>query len=308
MRNIICIILIFAMFLFLGTKVEDSYMNDVEKLHKEILYPTVRVIAKDSGGSGTVIYSKKDESGKIRTFILTNHHVIEDLITIKKQWNSLYKKEIKTEVTSLARVDIFKYNNYSSCVGSFQIEAEIKAYSHSSDGYDVALLELKDTESVIGNIANLYPKDKIDDIHIFDEVWACGAALLHPPIATRGIISFMDDIIDNHVYWMSTANIIYGNSGGAVYRFSSDRNKYEYIGIPARISISGWKDAVTHMGYFVPITNIYKILDENCYQFIYDSNYTYEQCEKMRKEKRDKENKRMMFMEDEKSDVSGGDN
>ena len=45
-------------------------------------------------------------------------------------------------------------------------------------------------------------------------------------------------------------------------------------------------DAITHMGYFIPIDRIKALLDENCYQFIYDDSYTMKKCEKLRKDKK----------------------
>ena len=98
----------------------------------------------------------------------------------------------------------------------------------------------------------------------------------------------MDDEIEHYKYWMSSAPTIFGNSGGAVYRFSSKRKKYEYIGVPSRISIQpmGFSaDAITHMGYFIPIDRVYKLLEDNDYQFIYDDSISIEDCKKARKEK-----------------------
>jgi hypothetical protein len=53
-------------------------------------------------------------------------------------------------------------------------------------------------------------------------------------------------------------------------------------------------DAITHMGFFVPINRIYKFLDDNCYQFIYDPEYTYEKCQELREEKK-KERERLLL-------------
>ena len=100
---------------------------------------------------------------------------------------------------------------------------------------------------------------------------------------------YMDDEIEHYKYWMSSAPTIFGNSGGAVYRWSGNRKKYEYIGIPSRISIQpmGFSaDAITHMGYFIPIDRIYDLLDENNYNFIYDENVSLEECEKERNNKK----------------------
>ncbi|MBC8436983.1 hypothetical protein H8D85_01520 [bacterium] len=119
-------------------------------------------------------------------------------------------------------------------------------------------------------------------------MFAVGASLGHPPIASHGHISYMDDEMDHFKYWMSSAPTIFGNSGGAVYRWSPGRTRYEYIGVPSRISVQpiGFSvDAITHMGYFIPIDRVYKLLDDNCFQFIYDKEFTPEQCEEMREAK-----------------------
>ena len=50
-------------------------------------------------------------------------------------------------------------------------------------------------------------------------------------------------------------------------------------------------DAITHMGYFIPIDRIYSLLENNDYQFIYNSEYTIEDCEKERKSKQSPEKK-----------------
>ena len=86
-------------------------------------------------------------------------------------------------------------------------------------------------------------------------------------------------------------------SGGAIFRYSGEREQYEFLGIPARIAINiaGFSaDAITHMGYFVPINRIYKLFDEYFYQFIYDDKYTIEQCEELRKEYKKEQEKLLL--------------
>ena len=140
----------------------------------------------------------------------------------------------------------------------------------------------------------MFPLDDIDNVHIFDEVYAVGASLGHPPVASDGHISYMDDEIEHFKCWMSSAPTIFGNSGGAVYRWSANRKQYEYIGIPSRISIQlmGFSaDAITHMGYFIPIDRVYKLLEDNDYQFIYDESKSIDDCKKARKKKQKPEKK-----------------
>ena len=261
--------------------------KEIIQKHEQMFYPTVRVRTKKAGGSGTVVYSEnyKDE---VYTYVITNHHVIADSVHLEKKWDPVLKRKIDKEILDTVFVEFFRYNNYSHTVGSFAVEADIVAYSEVNGGQDWALLRVRDKENTADWVANMFPLDDIDNVHIFDEVYAVGASLGHPPVASDGHISYMDDEIEHYKYWMSSAPTIFGNSGGAVYRWSSTRKRYDYIGIPSRISIQpmGFSaDAITHMGYFIPIDRVYNLLEENDYQFIYDDSVSIEDCQKSRKKK-----------------------
>jgi S1-C subfamily serine protease len=261
--------------------------KEIIQKHEQMFYPTVRVRTKNAGGSGTVVYSEK-YNDEVYTYVITNHHVISDSVKVEKKWDPVLKRKVDKEILDTVYVEFFRYNNYSHTVGSFAVEADIVAYSEVNGGQDWALLRVRDKENTADWVANLFKLKEIDNIHIFDEVFAVGASLGHPPVASDGHISYMDDEIDHYKYWMSSAPTIFGNSGGAVYRWNVDNKQYEYIGIPSRISIQpmGFSaDAITHMGYFIPIDRIYNLLEENDYQFIYDSNFSIEDCQKARKAK-----------------------
>jgi len=255
--------------------------------HEQMFYPTVRVRTKKAGGSGTVVYSEKHK-GEVYTYVITNHHVISDSVKIEKKWDPVHKRKMDKEKLDTVHVEFFRYNNYSHTVGSFAVEADIVAYSEVEGGQDWALLRVRDKENKADWVANLFPLKDLDNVHIFDQTYAVGASLGHPPVASEGMITYMDDEIDSYKYWMSSAPTIFGNSGGAVYRWSGARKQYEYIGVPSRISIQpmGFSaDAITHMGYFIPIDRVYKLLEENNYQFIYDAEFTIEDCEDAREGK-----------------------
>ena len=261
--------------------------KEIIQKHEQMFYPTVRVRTKKAGGSGTVVYSEKYKD-EVYTYVITNHHVIADSVHLEKKWDPVVKRKVDKEILDTVFVEFFRYNNYSHTVGSFAVEADIVAYSEVNGGQDWALLRVRDKENTADWVANMFPLDDIDNVHIFDEVYAVGASLGHPPVASDGHISYMDDEIEHYKYWMSSAPTIFGNSGGAVYRWSDNRKRYEYIGIPSRISMQpmGFSaDAITHMGYFIPIDRVYKLLEDNDYQFIYDSKISIEDCNKARKKK-----------------------
>ena len=263
--------------------------KEIIQKHEQMFYPTVRVRTKKAGGSGTVVYSKKHKD-EVYTYVITNHHVIADSVKIEKKWDSVLKRKIDKEKLDTVFVEFFRYNNYSHTVGSFAVEADIVAYSEVEGGQDWALLRVRDKENTADWVANMFPLEDLDNVHIFDKSYAVGASLGHPPVASEGMITYMDDEIDSYKYWMSSAPTIFGNSGGAVYRWSDNRKRYEYIGIPSRISIQpmGFSaDAITHMGYFIPIERVYKLLEENDYQFIYDESKSIDDCNKARKKKQE---------------------
>lgn len=276
--------------------------NNIKKKHDEILYVSALVKTDKAGGSGTVVYSKPTKKGseEYETYILTNWHVIEDAISVKKEWDPLLSKRIDKERRKTVNAEFYRYQNMSRNVGRTAIEADIMTYNRDRD---IALVKLRSNEQV-KNVAKLYLGD-VKDVHIFDPVYVCGCSLGHSPIPTRGEITSQDDEIENHPYWMSNGQIIYGNSGGGVFLIKQDEVKgeeeYLFIGIPSRISVVGWGDSITHMGYFIPIHSIYEWLEKECYQFIYDLKFTSEKCEKMRKKKKEKAQK--LF--EEKREVEG---
>jgi S1-C subfamily serine protease len=244
--------------------------------HIGALYPTVRVRAKSAGGSGTVLWSK-EVNGEYVTFVLTNHHVIKSLINVEKKYRPDLKRELPVETRGTAQVEFFQYRDGSRNDRTYSVKADIVAYEEDQD---LALLQVRSVQKA-EYIAKLAPRGKEVEIQLFDKVYAVGAAMGHPPIATVGHITHMDDEIEDFEYWMTTAQIIFGNSGGAVFLAET----LEFIGVPSRVAVAniGWSSsAITHMGYFIPFWRIYDWLEDNYYQFIFDSDVDYEWCEEER--------------------------
>lgn len=208
---------------------------DIEKKHKEILWTTVRVRAGNSWGSGTVIYSGQDSKGNWHNYVLTCEHVVHENIKIDTRFDPRVGYDVKKEIRLPCEVEFFYYDKYSICQGvSGSCKADIVAYDVDND---LALLELRRNQK-IDYVSYLFPKDRYDEIHVFDRVYAVGAAMGHEPIVTEGIICFMNDILEEgKEYWLSNAPVIFGNSGGAVFRYSPERGRYELIGVPARMAV-----------------------------------------------------------------------
>jgi len=255
--------------------------------HEQMLYPTIRMRTREAGGSGTVIFSSPNAKGEVETYVLGCHHVVESAISVKEDWDSLAGRNVRKERLSTVTIEPFRYNNYSHCVGgAASLEGDIVAYNSR---FDLALIKLRDKENTFTHVASMIPKDSLDEIHVFDQVWCAGAALGHPPLVTTGELMCLDDEIEDLKYMLSNAMSIFGNSGGAIFRYSEERNRYEYIGIPARITTMpkgffGF-ETVSWMGYGIPPERLYQFLEGNCYQFIYDDSKTIEECQEERNKK-----------------------
>ena len=254
---------------------EGGIKLNIQELHENILYPCCRVRMGNSGGSGTVIYSQpvrnKDDADEYQTFVLTNYHVVESAITTKEDWDGLLQKKTRKEVKSKVAVDIFSYVDMSTIVSSNTHQADIVAYDKT---HDLALLKLN-TPKKLDFVAKLYPRGDEDKIKMFMKIFACGASLLHDPFANSGYITYLQEYIDNELFFMSNANMIFGNSGGAVFLEDSG----EFIGVPARVTVKeiGFgQDIITWMGFFIPIQRVYRFLAEQEMQFIFADDDSFE--------------------------------
>lgn len=257
------------------------------ELSREVLLANTRIRSGQVGGSGTVVYSKKGETG-YSTYILTNHHVVDNSIKTEKRWSPLLKREIKKDIFSTVETHFFKYQYQSRYVGATAIQTDIMTYDKDED---LALLKLRD-EDAPPSVARLYPRGEESRLRLGMYVNVLGAALGEPPIYTDGRLAQFGREIENKEYWISTAPTIYGNSGGACYLEETG----ELIGVPARIAVAGGvfsSDAITHLGFIIPITRVYQFLDDQLFRFIYDSNYT-EENELRERERRQKEEERKM--------------
>jgi len=229
--------------------------GEIEELHKYILYPSVRIRAGNTIGSGTIIASIKGAIG-YDTYVLTNHHVIEDSIQIKEEWNSLTKKMEKKETRATIEVEIFKYQNMSIASGTLLVLSDIVEWNQD---HDLTLIKLRMDDFI--QPALLASQKTIDSLRIFQNVYLCGSGQGRSPFPTYGQIASLVDEIDNLPYWMVTAPSVFGNSGGGV--FLAD-NK-EFVGIPSRLAVTFamWApNAIYHMSYIIPISRIYKWFEE----------------------------------------------
>lgn len=267
---------------------------DYHLRHKELLLPCVRVMAGKASGSGTVIYSQPQKDGEYSTYILTNEHVVDDLIKVEKKWSTLLKQEVKSDVFGIPTCDFFEYRWESRAVGARSIEADIVTYDKDED---LALLHLR-SDLPAPAVAKIFARGDEKKLRSTMPVFAVGAGMGAPPVITGGFLSQFGIDIENREYWLQTGPTIYGNSGGAVFL----EETHEFIGVPARIAVNmaGFgSDAITHLSFMIPITRVYNFLEQQMFRFIYDSALTEEGEAKARDDRRRQEERKRAGMPDE---------
>ena len=262
----------------------------LEQKHKLMLSPMVKVTSERAGGSGTVIYSQESDSkGEFSTYILTNEHVVDSLITVEDKWSSLLRRSRKVDVLGTPKIEFFEYDYSSRVVGGTTYESDIMAYDKDED---IALLKLK-VHKKFDNVAKMYPIAKRKELKCFMPINTIGCGMGNRPVITHGYISAFGYEIENKEYILSTAPSIFGNSGGASFLEETG----EYLGIPSRITVAsiGFSaNVITHLGFFIPFYRICKFLEDQIFQFVYDDKFTESQCAELRHQKREDDELRLL--------------
>jgi S1-C subfamily serine protease len=276
MKKLLSVFCIISLLCGLAICSEDS---DLGPEANAVLKPLVRVKTSSATGSGTVIYSEdREDTGEFKTFILTNHHVVSDAIHVVKKWDSLSATWINVEENDRVTVEVFAYLRDGRTVMSQPIQAEVVAHKEDED---LALLKL-DFPDRLTIVAPMLPADLA--LRLLQPVWAVGCSVGVDPIVTVGHINDLEELIEHKPYVMASADIIYGNSGGAVFTRSGE--DFYFIGIPSRVRVT-YSQALTHMGYFIPINRIRRFFKAQKLTFLLDKNVTptesFEAREKVRR-------------------------
>lgn len=248
--------------------VKDEVTTKLER----VLYPVVRVLNGSGGGSGTVVYSEdREKKGEFQTFVVTNHHVVDNLIRVSKVWDNLTQSYRYEEQNELAEVELFQYADGGRTITKFPVKADIVAYIETED---IALLKLRHPFQ-IPFTAKVLPAGM--QLRLFQEIYAVGCPLLVDPMFTKGEITDLDNIIDQKSYVGGTANIIWGNSGGAVMA-KFDDDQWYFCGIPSRGYGAPNGQFVTYLGYYISPDRIRGFITTHKLEFLVDSVKTPTEC------------------------------
>ena len=220
-------------------RVEADLARDPERMWRELLGPTVQLIGDETVGSGVLLASEPTRTpGEHRTLLLTAWHVVRD---------------IQTGPEGLAQpVPVTIYGQDKSTTSETATLLE-----HDADA-DIALLALN-TKRRFECGVKLAPRERLDRVRVFEQVYAVGCPLGNDPIPTFGEIADTRHLVDGSHYWMISAPTYIGNSGGGIF----DARTHELLGIFSKIYTHGSirPTVVPHMGLATSMLVVYDWLE-----------------------------------------------
>lgn len=224
----------------LRTEVEPLLAaRDEERMWNELVGPVVQLAGDATVGSGVLLESKPRSNGEgWVTHLLTSWHVVRDI------YGSLDKVNKPVPVRM-----------YAPDGSGVDLKATMVAYDVA---LDVALLEM-DLNTPVKHGARLARRERLDEMRVFDGIYAVGCPLGNDPIPTAGEIASTAHMIDGNKYWMISAPTYIGNSGGGIF----DAKTHDLVGIFSKIYTHGAARStiVPHMGLATPLPVIYDWLD-----------------------------------------------
>jgi S1-C subfamily serine protease len=222
-----------------------------QKKIEQMLEPVVEIRLPSlvpAGGSGTVIYSKHRN-----TFIITNFHVVEDVIT------DAGKKEERRKPVRV------KFRVFADNGQKIKIHDEPGHIVKTDRKKDLAVVWVQDFEAK--SVAQFLPSKY--SVGPFDKIWSVGYPGLRGIYFTSGEIVKVNakepgiEYGKNAKYLMTNATIYFGSSGGAT--FTKVDNEYFYIGSPNCIY---YLHDFPLCFYNISLETIREFLVENNLQFI----------------------------------------
>jgi S1-C subfamily serine protease len=221
-------------------QIEKSLERDKDRLWRDLLGPTVQLMGEETVGSGVLLRSEQVEgSAEFTTYVITAWHVIRDIQTTPESIHTpvpvtIYARsgDIRTETAQLLKYDAT---------------------------LDIALLRLN-TGRPVDCGATLASRERLEEVAVFEHIYAVGCPLGNDPIPTFGEIADTHHSVDGQHYWMISAPTYIGNSGGGVF----DADTHELLGIFTKIYTHGTlrPTVVPHMGLATPLPLVYDWLEQ----------------------------------------------
>lgn len=218
----------------------------------DMLAYTVRLKYGTGTGSGVVVYSNGD------TYIATANHVVE------KSYQKLQAPDNKGLVTVYKDIEV-QFFRYEGGRMKETILRTARVVASNKD-MDIAILKLSSYSApILNGLIATAPIGITPEV--FDEVFSVGAGLTQVPFPTKGIVASLDGVStaprsSDPVFILHSAHVIWGFSGGGLFRFNPFSDKYELVGINVQVGIEvdfNGSVVLTFMSYAVKMDDVRKI-------------------------------------------------
>jgi S1-C subfamily serine protease len=229
--------------------VDARLTPDVGRLQREILGPSIQVLARGGVGGGTLL-----SSGEGRAWAVTAWHVVHKAVTPDGR----------------ETVEAKLYDGLGAPAET--VPADLVAWDESKD---LALLRLRTERRPVA--ARLASRETLRAMRVFTPLYTVGCPLGHDPLPPRGEVAALSKDVAGERFWMMNAPTIYGNSGGGVF----NGDTHELIGVSVMICTydGAVSTPVPHLGILAPMLTVYDWLDAQGYTFAYDPSASVEACE-----------------------------
>ena len=219
------------------SELQDQLLPGSNLLWERLLAPTVQLASPMTVGSGVLMPSRQNEPGRI----LTAWHVVRDILA--------------DSGNELSEVPLRIYRQDGETLNA---SARLLAYENA---LDACLLELVGEHTdLVGT--TLPTRAHLENMQVFDPVYAVGCPLGSDPVPSHGALSALDHWVDGQSYWMINAPTFIGNSGGGVF----DARSLRLLGIVSKLYTHGARRTVVpHMGLVTPLGDIYDWLERSDY-------------------------------------------
>jgi hypothetical protein len=223
--------------------------RDIERMWHELVGPVVQIAGDATVGSGVLLESRQTREDEWLTYLLTSWHVVRDI------YGSTDRVDMPVDVKVYLEDGTTRMESATMLVYDVELDA--------------ALLRLA-TERQIQFGARLASRTRVEEIQVFDSVYAVGCPLGNDPIPTAGEVAATRHVVDGETYWMISAPTYIGNSGGGIF----DAESHELLGIFSKIYTHGTMRStiVPHMGLVTPLEKIYDWLDDAGYAHVAETN------------------------------------
>lgn len=233
----------------LDSRVAPLVERDVERMWRELVAPVVQLAGDATVGSGVLLESIPDDDGEgWTTHLLTSWHVVRDI----------YGAPQRTQ--DPVPVTMFERNGATRRERALMVAYDVQL--------DIAVLELQSDERLAFG-ARLAPRSRLENVRVFDAIYAVGCPLGNDPIPTPGEIASTTHVVDGVRYWMLSAPTYIGNSGGGIF----DARTHELVGIFSKIYTHGAARStiVPHMGLATPMPVVYDWMERaGCARLVRD--------------------------------------